>query len=148
MYHYLLISHFGRKEWFTRKNKCLLMCMYKTMRKIHGFLYCLYILSSFYLKYLFLVKFLIPRYSNANLNLQQLINKSKAALLLLGLLSLLRCILFNRRYWSEVLVIKSQACKLKSNCPEATWRLPGGCPEAARRLPEGYPEANQGLPIG
>ena len=57
----------------------------------------LLILSSFYLKYLFLVKFLIPRYSNANLNLQQLINKSKAALLL-GLLSLLRCILFNRRY--------------------------------------------------
>ena len=54
-------------------------------------------LSSFYLKYLFLVKFLIPRYSNANLNLQQLINKSKAALLL-GLLCLLRCILFNRRY--------------------------------------------------
>ena len=24
--HYLLISHFGRKEWFTRKNKCLLIC--------------------------------------------------------------------------------------------------------------------------
>ena len=68
---------------------------YKTIRKIYGFL--LLILSNFYLEYLLLVKFLIPRYSNAYLNLQQLINKSKAALLL-GLLCLLRCILFNRRY--------------------------------------------------